>query len=151
MKYLIPEAGIWRNSFAVKLDNSWRLVYLLDIFPTLGDLINIETPDNIDGISLKETINNSWEKVRDCVYLVYGDVQRGVSDKEFKLIEYVIEGQHTMTQLFDLKNDPWESDNLAESDTCSEKLTEMRAKLFQLGDEWDDKDTPFGKTLWNAF
>jgi arylsulfatase A-like enzyme len=89
--------------------------------------------------------------VRDCVYLVYGDVQRGVSDREFKLIEYVIDDKHTMTQLFDLKNDPWELNNLAESEAYREKLNEMRRKLFKLRDEWDDEATPFGQTFWSAF
>lgn len=135
----IPE-GIKNNS----------LVYLLDIFPTLCDLLDIEKPDNIDGISLKNTLNTR-QKVRNCVYLVYGDVQRGVSDKEFKLIEYVIKGKHIMTQLFDLKNDPWELDNLAESTAYSRKLKEMRTLLFELRDEWDDKGSPFGQIFWNAF
>ena len=129
---------------------SGSLVYLLDIFPTLCDLVNIEKPDNIDGISLNEALQNPNQEVRGCVYLTYGDVQRGVSDKEFKLIEYVIKDKHIMTQLFELKNDPWELNNMAESGAYSKKLTEMRTKLFQLRDEWDDKDTTFGKTFWSA-
>lgn len=127
------------------------LVYLLDIFPTICDLVDIECPENIDGTSLRDAIKNSEQEVRDCVYLVYGNVQRGVSDKEFKLIEYVTDGQHTMTQLFELKNDPWELNNLAKSEAYSEKLNEMRRKLFKLRDEWDDKATPFGEIFWSAF
>ncbi len=127
------------------------LVYLLDIFPTICDFLDIERPDNIDGISLKPSIKNPEQKVRDCVYLTYGKVQRGVSDQEYKLIEYVIDGKHTMTQLFNLKNDPWELNNLAESDDYSKKLNEMRLKLFKLRDEWNDKNTPFGQTFWSAF
>lgn len=127
------------------------LVYLLDIFPTLCDLTGIGKPDNIDGISLKNAINNPEQEVRDCVYLTYSNVQRGVSDREFKLIEYVIDGKHTKSQLFDLKNDPWELNNLARSEAYSEKLNEMRLKLFKLRDEWDDESTPFGQTFWSAF
>ena len=56
-----------------------------------------------------------------------------------------------MTQLFDLKNDPWELNNLAESEAYREKLNEMRRKLFKLRDEWDDEATPFGQTFWSAF
>lgn len=127
------------------------LVYLLDIFPTICDLINIETPDNVDGISMNQALKNSQENVRDCVYLTYSDVQRGVSNKEFKLIEYVINGEHSMTQLFDLKNDPWELNNLAKSESHRKKINEMRTKLFLLRDEWDDKSTEYGQTFWNAF
>ena len=57
------------------------LAYLLDIFPTVCGLVDIDSPDNIDGVSLKDAINNPEQEVRDCVYLVYGDVQRGVSDR----------------------------------------------------------------------
>ena len=127
------------------------LVYLLDIFPTLCELLDIEKPDNIDGISLKNALQDADQEVRDSVYLSYLDCQRAVSDKNFKLIEYVIDGKHTMTQLFDLKNDPWEQNNLTGSDTHSKKLNEMRSKLFQLRDEWDDKGTPFGQTFWNSY
>ncbi|MFA7231972.1 MAG: sulfatase-like hydrolase/transferase [Victivallaceae bacterium] len=127
------------------------LVYLLDIFPTLCDLIDIETPDNIDGISLNETLSNSQRKVRDCVYLTYADVQRAISDKKFKLIEYVINGKHSMTQLFDLKNNPWELHNLAKSDNYREKIIEMRTKLFLLRDALGDESTIFGQTFWNAY
>jgi arylsulfatase A-like enzyme len=127
------------------------LVYLLDIFPTLCDLVNIEKPDNIDGISLDDALNNPQQKVRKCVYLAYGDVQRGVSNKDFKLVEYVVNGKHIMTQLFDLKNDPWELNNLAALDDYSNKLNEMRSLLFKLCDEWDDKNTKFGQNFWNAY
>ena len=85
------------------------------------------------------------------MYLTYSNVQRGVSDREFKLIEYVIDGKHTESQLFDLKNDPWELNNLARSEAYSEKLNEMRLKLFKLRDDWDDESTPFGQTFWSAF
>ena len=126
------------------------LVYLLDIFPTLCELLDIEKPDNIDGVSLKSALQDADQEVRDCVYLSYLDCQRAVSDKNFKLIEYVIDEKHTMTQLFDLKKDPWEIKNLADSDTHSEKLNAMRSKLLELRDECDDTDTPFGQTFWTA-
>ena len=127
------------------------LVYLLDIFPTLCDFAGIKKPDNIDGVSLADAVCKPNKKVRDYLYLAYGAVQRGVTDGKFKLIEYVVNGKHTQTQLFDLISDPWELNNLAFQPDYSGKLKEMRAELLKLRDKWDDEETPFGKIFWNNF
>ena len=82
------------------------------------------------------------------VYLAYRDLHRGVRTRQHKLIEYVVNGQHTMTQVFDVIADPLETRNLADDAALVETL---RRSLFRLRDEWDDRASPWGQTFWNGF
>ena len=127
------------------------LVYLFDIFPTVCDLVDIERPESVEGASLAEIIRGSGEKVRDSLYFAFCHWQRAVRRGDCKLIEYVVDGKLSMTQLFDLKNDPWELNNLAFEPSHSLKLREMRDELFRLCDVWDDLDSPSGKIFWKGY
>ena len=49
---------------------------------------------------------------RETLYFAYTDKHRAVRDPTHKLIEYVVGGRHSMTQLFDLTADPREQHNL---------------------------------------
>ena len=51
--------------------------------------------------------------VRDTLFLAYRDVQRAVRHGDWKLIRYP---KVNVTQLFDLRDDPDELNNLADSD-----------------------------------
>jgi len=124
--------------------------YVLDIYPTLCELIGVDMPDTVEGTSLVAALNNRSEQVRDTVFAAYREWQRMVKDDRFKLIEYVVNGRRT-TQLFDLKNDPLEMDNLADDEAHSVKLSELRETLFKWRDEWDDAESEWGRTFWNGF
>ncbi len=118
------------------------LVYLLDIFPTLCDLLGEKTPELVEGVSHAEAIRGSGTG-RDALLLAYCDSIRGVSDGEYKLIEYACGA----TQLFDLKNDPAEIKNLAEEPEHTFRLSEMRTTLCRMSDEWNDADREQGKAF----
>ncbi len=126
-------------------------VYLYDIFPTLCSLTGISAPENIDGFSLAPAMNNESEKVRDSLYLAYKDCQRGLSDSDFKLIEYVVGEKHTMTQLFDLKLDPLEMNNLAYNPDYAEKVNIMREELKKQSITLNDRNTSFGQHFWSCY
>lgn len=126
-------------------------VYLFDIFPTLCELSGISIPPTAEGKSLNNAVNAPGGKVRNSMYFAYGETQRAVKKGGFKLIEYVINKQHKMTQLFNLKNDPDETDNLAGKPAYRSKLGEIRNELFALRDEWEDKETVWGKTFWDGY
>jgi arylsulfatase A-like enzyme len=68
-----------------------------------------------------------------------------------KLVEYVVGGRHTQTQLFDLEADPWELRNLAGDPAHAAKLREMRRELVRLRDEWGDLDSMWGRTYWSGY
>ncbi|TFG28742.1 MAG: DUF4976 domain-containing protein [Promethearchaeota archaeon] len=126
-------------------------VYLFDIFPTICDLIGIEIPKSVEGSSLTKAMHNHDEKIRDYLYFAYFNNQRAIKDKKYKLIEYVVKRNHSMTQLFDLKNDPLELSNLATNPVYKDKIMKLRQKMYILRDEWDDQNSHWGKRFWRYY
>jgi len=126
------------------------LVYLLDIFPTLCELTDTTIPSTVEGKSLANTISNTSARVRETLYLAYSDKHRGIRDRRYKLIEYVVNGRHTMTQLFDLKTDPLELENLAENPTHASTIAVLRAEMARYREAWNDRDSEWGRTFWEA-
>lgn len=112
------------------------LVYLLDLYPTLTELCRLPTPDDVDGVSLLPVITGSSEGIRTSLFTAYRNSVRAVRTAEWKLIRYP---ERDYTQLFNLKNDPMELNNLAETEICRPELME----LFNLLEKWqtDANDT----------
>jgi len=110
------------------------LVYLNDLFPTIADIVGTEKPTTIDGTSLLPILEDPKNKVRESVFFMYKNFQRGVRTENWKLINYLVEGKKT-TQLFEIKKDPLEMNNLANDPTYKEKVAEMT----QLLQEWINK------------
>ena len=127
------------------------MVYLLDIYPTLCELANVDVPASVEGTSFVRAMHGTSLAMRETLYFAYTDIHRAVRDKTHKLIEYVIGGKHTMTQLFDLENDPWEMNNLADDPTHADKVAELREELFRLRDQWEDTETKWGKQFWSGY
>jgi arylsulfatase A-like enzyme len=90
------------------------------------------------------------EKVRDTLYFAYTDKHRAVRDRRHKLIEYVVNERHHMTQLFDLEADPWEQHNLAGDAAHAAALAELRAEMIRTRDAWDDRSTKWGEMFWRG-
>lgn len=114
------------------------LVYLLDLFPTLCDLLEIPIPDSVEGRSLAGCLTGEAPRPPEPLYLAYADSIRGVTDGRHKLIEYACGA----TQLFHLNADPLEMNDLSAS---SPLLPELRRTLCRLAREWSDADHPLGK------
>ncbi len=126
-------------------------VYLLDIYPTLCDLVGIPIPETVDGKSLVPAMHSEAEKIREHMFYAFVRHQRAIKNRRYKLIEYVVFGKHTMTQLFDLEEDPWETNNLAAKPEMQETIHELREGLAKYRDEWDELDTYFGVRFWKPF
>jgi arylsulfatase A-like enzyme len=90
------------------------------------------------------------ETVRDTLYLAYTQYQRGVRDQRYKLIEYQVEGRRT-TQLFDVEEDPWETENLAGDPDMAGEVARLRAELLRLRDAWDDTASAWGQAFWDGW
>jgi arylsulfatase A-like enzyme len=123
------------------------LVYPGDIFPSLCELCNIPIPDSVETHSLIPLWTGEQERLRDTVYAAYKDIQRSVSDGEWKLIRYsrselTGEGMEKQ-QLFHIAEDPAETIDLADSPEHRDKLTSLVEKLEQwqqqVGDPWRDQ------------
>lgn len=102
--------------------------YLLDIFPTVCELAGMKVPESVDGESFKASIIKERSKGRDHIYLSYINLQRAIRKDNYKLILYNVNGERRI-QLFDLKNDPWETDNLADAPAFQDKIKELTQLL----------------------
>ncbi|MBT3275826.1 MAG: sulfatase-like hydrolase/transferase, partial [Spirochaetales bacterium] len=125
-------------------------IYLLDIYPTLCDLIGIGAPESVEGISFKPILDNKDERTRETLYFAYTDKIRAVKDDRYKLMEFVHNGNRT-SLLFDLRKDPAELANLIGTEGMADTAAELRKELFRFRDEWDDERHPLGKEYWTGF
>ncbi|KPL09744.1 hypothetical protein AMJ85_06145, partial [candidate division BRC1 bacterium SM23_51] len=113
------------------------LCYLLDVFPTLCDLVGLAVPESVEGQSLVPIMTGEKRKVRDSLFFAYKDLQRAVRDDRCKLIEYSV-GDTRTTQLFDLRSDPWEMNNLSPDPKSSECLARLRKEMARWQKELGD-------------
>ncbi len=137
---LIKDKGSQKEAF----------VYNFDIFPTICDIVGIKTPASVTGKSLQPILNNQLKTVRDHTYHAYRQFQRAYRKGDYKLIEYVrakdvskdvdehFRGSR-VTQLFNVKNDPWEIYDLSffpdHKELLEKMQSEMKAKAVELGDQ----------------
>jgi len=126
------------------------LIYLIDIFPTLCDLIGIQHPTTIEGQSLIPHLERPAEKIREYLHFAYEGLQRGIRDQRYKLIEYVVNDRHAQTQLFDLLNDPRETVNLINEGKCAGVLKRLRNELKRWQTEYGDIQEQ-GQAFWTAY
>ncbi|MBR0536238.1 MAG: sulfatase-like hydrolase/transferase [Clostridia bacterium] len=129
-------------------------VYLYDIFPTLCEKLGIEIPESVDGQSFAQLLDGEHgESQRDELYLIFDEFVRGVKDNNYKLIEYRNGDNEDdkWTFLYDIKNDPWETNNLAASEEYKNKIKELREKIMEHRDEWDEQAHPWGVNFWKRF
>jgi len=120
---LIAGPGIPRGK------STTAFTYLLDLFPTLGDVLAIKLPAGLEGESLRPLWEGTKERVRDSVFLPFIRIQRAVREERWKLIAYPKIGH---LQLFDLQTDPHETTNLIDRPEHGPQV----ARLQQLMEQW---------------
>lgn len=111
------------------------LVYLLDIYPTVCDLVGAALPEKIDGLSFKPVLTGQSKIARRELFLSYLSIQRAFRDDRWKLIRYP---QVNVTQLFDLQSDPDEIHNLADDPAQRVRVQTMLARLAESQPTWGD-------------
>jgi arylsulfatase A-like enzyme len=119
----------------VPTGRSSALVHLLDIYPTVCDLVGADVPTGIDGASFKPVIEGKSKEARQDLMLAYMDKQRAARDSRYKLIRY----PHVdVTQLFDLENDPDEIKDLSQNPDQQERVKKMLSRLEILQKKFGD-------------
>lgn len=125
-----------------------QLVYLYDIFPTLCDILGLEIPKSVQGISFAKSLNDPSYVTRDHLYYAYTDKIRGVTKNNFKYMEHRFNGLHTKA-LFNLKDDPYEIANLYLHKDYQDVLKDLQATMKQESIDSNELNQELGKTYWN--
>ncbi|MCK5730215.1 MAG: arylsulfatase [Draconibacterium sp.] len=88
-----------------------------DILPTITDLIDAPTPENIDGISfLPSLLGDKEQKQHDYLYWEFHERsgRRALRKGDWKLVQYnVLTPEKTSTELYNLANDEGEEKDVA--------------------------------------
>ncbi len=131
-------------------DNKHRvsqMVEMVDLYPTLCDMMGLETPDNLEGISLVPHISKTTSTGKEAIFSSYrkehhwavprGNEQLGNSilTKDYHYVRWQswTDGSFTAAELYDLKNDPLENKNVAGLPEYQAIVEQMQE---QLGAGW---------------
>jgi arylsulfatase A-like enzyme len=112
------------------------LCYLLDIFPTLGELARVPAPEGSEGKGLAAVLAGKEAAVRDSLFTAYRTVHRAVRDDRWKLLVYP---QVNKVQLFDLRADPDEVKDLSADPAHAGEVKRLTALLKQWQEQLGDK------------
>ncbi|MEL7118102.1 MAG: sulfatase-like hydrolase/transferase [Bacteroidota bacterium] len=112
--------------------------YLSDLYPTFCTITGAPIPEMVQGKSLWNVVQGQEAAVRNSGYYVYKNFQRAARNDQWKIIKYNVDNE-VVTQLFDLKSDPFEIENLANNPQFADKLEEMEQLLIKKMDEENDK------------
>lgn len=107
---------------------STALCYSWDSFPTLCELCQVETIDGLDAESLSPVLGTEQIHHRDHLNTHYMDNQHMLTEERWKLICTSTGGEEKKL-LFDLQNDPYETENLANDDVYSIHLNRLLGKM----------------------
>ncbi len=113
----------------IKHGQSEALVYLLDVYPTICDLVGGQGPKGLDGSSFAPVLKGKSDKHREALFLAYRHVQRAIRDEEWKLIRYP---QINRSQLFNLDRDPDELNDLSGDPRQAKRINSMLHRLQDL-------------------
>lgn len=133
-----------------------QLCYIYDLYPTLCERAGIAVPETVQFKSLNNVIDDKGGVHRQQLYFAFMSWQRAVRDDRYKLIEYCV-GDNRYTQLFDLKTDPYEINNLGGNPEFAGQLNKMRDLLKSERVHQNDGNTSYeftnkqGEKFWNTF
>ncbi len=119
---------------------SEAFVYLTDMFPTLCEMLELPIPSSVDGSSFYHVLRDPGNDHHEFITTTYKENQRAIRDEQYKLIKYLVNDEEHV-QLFDLTEDPFETENLVGEDTYSAVLDRLNKSLFEQLKQFND-------TIW---
>ena len=130
-----------------------EMVQNIDIAPTILDAAGLEAPKNLDGESFLPILEGKATTWRDAaLYEYYWErnfpqtpTVHGVRTERYKYIHY--HGIWDCDELYDLKNDPTEMNNLINSPAHREIVSELNKKMFDLLEETNGMNIPLRRDV----
>jgi arylsulfatase A-like enzyme len=104
------------------------LVETTDIFPTILDFLNIRIPPRIHGKSLLPIISGKDEAIRNYAYMGYYKQSWRINDHDWSFMMYL--DKKTSSELYNLKEDPEELNNLVERNPQKAMELELELRKF---------------------
>jgi len=113
----VPMIAAWEGKIAPGTTTDHPSAFW-DLFPTVAALAGAEIPEDIDGISFVPTLLGREKEQEKHDYLYWEFYERGgrkaLRKGDWKLVKYnITDPEKTTTELYDIANDPGETDNLA--------------------------------------
>ena len=140
-KWSLYEGGIrmpfiimWKNHIPSSQTNSTTVMAAMDLFPSLCSVLNIDYPDNLDGTDkstalLGNPVNGTQPIMWEYSSNPGGSIKPGndefispnlaIREGDWKLL---INADSTGAQLYNLKTDPGEKNNLVDKETLKAKM-----------------------------
>lgn len=127
-----------------------QVVELRDVLPTFLDAAGASIPESIDGSSMLNLVRGrteGWRKYIDLEHDVcYSEENNwnALTDGRWKYIYHAFDGRE---QLFDLKSDPGEVDDLAQDQSFASELGLWRQRMVEHLSERDERYVKDGKLM----
>ncbi len=123
-------------------------VELIDLYPTLMDLTNINIPQHVVGKSLEPLMKNVNTSVRESALTRWRNGY-SIKTKRYRLTKWGIDGELGY-ELYDHKNDKNELINLAKNQDYNEVMDSLKLEIEQRIDEALIKPEGVGRQFENA-
>ncbi len=115
------------NDFAAAGSRCQQPVSLIDLFPTLAQLCDVETPDNLDGKSLVPLLRQPNLATGRAVLTTFDPGNASLRTDRWRYLRY----KDGSEELYDLSNDPNEWENLAGQREYADQVSVLRERLMQ--------------------
>jgi len=140
----VPLMISWPGRLPENVLDDRHLVSGVDLFPTVCDFAGVPTPPDMRGYSLRPLAENAAKPWRDFVVSHTGLDGRMIRTNGYKLITY---RNDPVIQLFDMKNDPWETKNLAEGTAHASVVKDHLKTLDEFEAKFKVASLPNGRRL----
>ena len=128
----------------IKID---QMIQNLDFAPTLLDYANINPSEEIQGLSFRDVVNqnqSNWRDAKNYTYYEFPSVHMvkrhyGIRTDRYKLIHFYFDIDEW--ELYDLKKDPKEMNNLYNDPKLKSVQKSLHKKLNELRKYYGDSDS----------
>ncbi len=122
----VPLIACCPGRMAAGLRDAEHLVCGLDVMPTFCDYAGIKPPEGGQGRSLRPLLEGKRATWREFISSEHHIAGRMVRSERFKYVRYP---DDPVEQLFDMKSDPWETNNLYDDPQYADVLADHRRML----------------------